>query len=378
MDAAPQPPTNAPLSGTLVLDLSRMLPGAVLARQLLDLGARLIKIEAPEGGDPMRFTPPLVGGTGVGFTAFFRGAESVCLDLREEANAAAVERISRTADVLIESFRPGTLERWGLGPDRLLDGNSALVVVSLPGFRAQGPLAGRVGHDLNFVAESGLLSLLPGDGVPRVQMADVTTGLLATGSILAALLRRERTGRGCHIEQPLSAAPMAWLTWAWAAAAAGGESTIELLLSGRAPCYRLYTCGDGLRIALGAIEPKFWISFLEMLDLGRLAAAGLDPGEEGRRAAAEIERVLASRPREHWLRLAEERNLPVSACRDLAQAQADPSFRASMTLEEARAPGGEAVEAPAPALALGATPERRAPALGEHTELVLEEFCIPR
>ena len=140
-----------PLAGTVVLDVSRMLPGAVLARTLVDLGARVVKVEDPRSGDPMRVTPPLVGGTGAGFLAFFRGVESVAIDLKAPAGAAALRKMARHADVLVESFRPGTLERWDLGYDRLAALNPGLVVVSLSSFGSEGEDADRIGHDLERV-----------------------------------------------------------------------------------------------------------------------------------------------------------------------------------------------------------------------------------
>ncbi|NOZ78965.1 MAG: CoA transferase [Acidobacteria bacterium] len=368
------PLIERPLDGIVVLDLSRMLPGAVLARQLLDLGARVVKVEEPAAGDPMRLVPPVVGGVGTGFAVFFRGAESVCLDLRREEDQARVARLAGRVDVVVESFRPGTLERWGLAPAKLIGANPRLVVCSLPAFPSAGVAADRVGHDLNFVASCGLLSLLPGHGVARIQIADFTAGLLAVSSIVAALLTRASTGRGGWIEQPLATAPLAWLGWPWADAAAGGLSGMQLLLGGRLPCYRLYRCGEDGEIAVGALEPKFWTGFVGMLGLDGLARHGMDPGEDGRRAAAEIERVLATQPRAYWLERARELGLPVSAVHTLEEAREDPFYSEPGILETIRTPGGETVEAPGPALASGVTPDRPAPALGEHTRAILREF----
>ena len=160
-----------------------MLPGAVLARQLIDLGARLIKIEQPGSGDFLRTAPPLVDGVGVGFSILLRGTESVCLDLRNPADAEHIVSLIRHADVLVESFRPGTMERWRIGPDRLRGVNPALVWCSLSGFGRNERVADRVGHDLNFTAMSGLLSVISDDGVPGVQLVDVTSGLLAAVGI---------------------------------------------------------------------------------------------------------------------------------------------------------------------------------------------------
>ncbi len=228
-----------PLDGVVVLDVSRMLPGAVLARMLLDMGARLIKVEQPRVGDPMRALPPLVGGVGAGFCAFLRGAESISLDCKQSRDRGVLLELARRADVLVESFRPGMLEGWGLGPERLSAANPSLVICSLAGFTAEGPEAGRVGHDINFIASAGLMSLMPTGGLPGVQIADVTSALLASSAVLAALLERQRTARGIHVRQPLAAGSLPFLTLAMADEAAGDESAARRLLSGACPAYRL-------------------------------------------------------------------------------------------------------------------------------------------
>ncbi len=367
----------APLQGLVVLDLSRMLPGAVLARQLLDLGARVLKVEDPVAGDPFRHTPPLVGNTGAGFVACYRGAESLGLDLRSPGGAAAVRRLAKGADVLVESFRPGTMARWGLGRERLAALNPGLVWCSLSGFGRAPGWAGRVGHDLNFTAMAGVLDLVPGGALPHILLADVAAGLLAASAVLAALLERHRSGVGSVVEQPLAAAPLPFLTWPWADRAAGGDSVAATLLSGRCPSYRLYACADGGRVAVAALEPKLWVGLVELLGLRHLAGAGLDLGPEGERAAREVAAAFAGAPAEHWLGAAAERGLPVTPVNDLDAARAEPYFRAAGLLEEATAPGGATVEVPGPWLpSLGRTPSRPAPRLGEHTAKVLEEFGI--
>lgn len=364
-----------PLEGTTVLDASRMLPGAVLARMLLDMGARLIKVEQPEGGDPMRLLPPRVGGVGAGFCAFFRGAQSVGLDLRRPRDAAILRQLAGRADVLVESFRPGTLEAWGVGPAALQARHPALVICSLSGFGAQRDAAARVGHDINFVATAGLLAAMPGGGLPGVQIADVTAALLACSAVLAALLARQRTGRGTHLDQPLAAGPLPLVTLAMADAAAGEDSTAATLLSGACPAYRLYRCGDGRDIAVGALEPKFWAAFADALGLPEVASAGLDPGAAGREAARQVEEKLGSQPREHWLALARARQLPVTAVHDLRTALAELQ-EAGLT-EETPAPGGGTLTTPGPYVpSVGATPRHPAPRLGEHTASILREFGI--
>jgi crotonobetainyl-CoA:carnitine CoA-transferase CaiB-like acyl-CoA transferase len=360
-----------PLDGVVVLDVTRMLPGAVLARMLVDVGARVIKIEDPAGGDPMRLAAPQVDSIGAAFCGFFRGVESVCLNLREPSGAAALRKLARHADVLAESFRPGTLEGWGVGPERLRSANPSLVICSLSGFGCE---TDRVGHDLNFAAASGILSLLPGDGIPRIQLADVSTGLLASTAVMAALLGRARTGTGCHIDQPLVAGPLPFLTLALAETAAGGGGLLDGVLAGNCPAYRLYRCGDGLRIAVCLLEPKFWIEWVEALGLPDLAGSGLETGEGSRDAIRRVEERIAGRPREHWLALATERNLPVSADHDLDSAASELPAR---FLERAPTQGGGGLSVPGPFLpSLGRSPSRPAPRLGEHTESVLREFGV--
>lgn len=325
------------LTGTLVLDASRMLPGAVLARELIELGARVVKIEAPEGGDPMRLVPPVVDGAGAGFRAFYAGAESVCLDLKAPRGAGALRRLARHADVLVESFRPGTLDAWGAGPRRLAELNPSLVVCSLSSY---GQDTDRVGHDINFVAESGLYDLIGTERVPRVQIADVAAGLAACARVLAALLARERTGRGAHLDVALSAAPLPFLTLAAAERRAGGGGAVDRLLAGDCPAYGIYTCADGRRIAVGTLEPKFWVAFAEAAGLADLAGAGLDPDPHAR---ARVAARLAEAPAAHWMHIAAERNLPV-------------------TLVESVDAGFATSDAPP------------APRLGEHTHAVLTRF----
>lgn len=365
-----------PLDGILVLDLSRMLPGAVLARQLLDLGARLIKVEEPGTGDPMRMVPPEVGGIGVGFATFLRGAQSVALDLRDDGDADRLRRLSSRADLLVESFRPGTLEDWGLGWDDLRAENPRLVWCSLSSFGSAPEVRDLVAHDLNFSAMAGVLELV-GGRIPRLQLADITSGLLAASSIVAALLARERDGLGRRLEQPLAAGPLPFLTWAWAERALAGGGVLDTLLGGVCPCYRIYRCGDGKSLSLAALEPKFWSAFVGLLGLEELEGAAFALGEEGSETVAAIENALAAQPREHWLRIGAQRALPVGPVHRLEEAVADDTFALSGLTEETPLPGGGTAPGVGSWLVgIGRTPDRPAPKVGEHTDAVLTEFGI--
>ncbi|MGD8441073.1 MAG: CaiB/BaiF CoA-transferase family protein [Holophagae bacterium] len=366
--------SELPLEGMLVVDVSRMLPGAVLARQLIDLGARLIKVEEPGTGDPMRMVPPIVDGVGIGFQTLLRGAESVCLDLTRDDGRARFAALARRADVVIESFRPGTMSGWGLGSETLTGANPRLVWCSLSSFGRAEAVRHRLAHDLNLIALTGALEAM-GPDQPRLQLADVSAGLLAASSVLAALLRRQRTGSGGRVDQPLLTGPLPFMTWRWAEAAAGREEVVDLLLGGGCPCYRTYRCGDGARIAVSALEAKFWLGFVTMLGAGDLDQAGFAMGDDGCAVVERVEEILDRHPRSHWLAIAEQRGLPVSAVHDAAAAGRDAVFADAGVTEQMSLPGGGAQTGVGPWLPdAGRTPAGPAPLLGEHTDAVLTEL----
>ena len=377
MNSKPRSAHQLPLEGLLVVDVSRMLPGAVLARQLLDLGVRLIKVEEPGVGDPMRMVPPLTGGVGIGFASMMRGAESIVLDLRSDRDAERLRRLIDRADVLVESFRPGTLDGWGLGHDSVLDANPRLVWCSLSSFGQSAGAASGIGHDVNFVAATGALRTMMTTGIPGLQLADVGGALLAASAVLAALFHRERTGRGRVIDQPLVSGPLPFMTWAWAEDALGEGRPMADLLSGGCACYRTYRCSDGVELAVGTLEPKFWSTFIQLLGLPELATAGHDPGEAGAAAADRIAAALRRQPAAHWLALAEAHGLPVNRVLNVAEARSSGGLAGLGLIESTPLPGDDSVETPGPFLpSLGRTPATPAPQVGEHTDEILDEFGI--
>ena len=362
-----------PLDGVVVLDVSRLLPGGVLARQLLDLGARVIKIEEPGTGDPMRMVPPLVGGVGVGFATLLRGAESVCLDLTSEEGQAQLRSLASRADVLVESFRPGTMTGWGLGYETLAELNPRLVWCSLSSFGRAEAVRNRLAHDLNLIALTGALEAM-GPEQPRLQLADVGAGMLAASSILAALLRRQRTGCGGRVDQPLITGALPFVTWRWAEAAAGREQVVDLLLGGACPCYRTYRCAGGELMAVSALEPKFWIGFVNMLGLEDLDGSGFAMGDDAVSVVTRVEEVLGEQERDYWLALAGDRGLPLSAVNTVGEAAREKIVVDAGLVEELSTPDGETVAGVGPWLPdIGRTPDRPAPRLGEHTDAVLGE-----
>lgn len=312
-------PTFRPLAGVRVLDLSRLLPGPFLTQLLADLGADVVKVEEPGVGDHARWTHPEVDGAGYAFAAVNRGKRSIPLDLKKPGGVEVARRLAARADVLVESFRPGVMDRLGLGDAALEALNPRLVRVSLVGY-PPGPLRGAPGHDLNYESVSGILAAQgePGRPMPgAAPLGDVAGALYAAAGLLAALLERGRTGRGRRVEVALSEAALAANALLLARARADpppapGEPPPEpgpWDLSGTLVCYRLYRCADGAHAALACLEPKFWSRFVEASGRPDLEALHLDASPDAHRR---LEAAFAARPLAAWLDLAARHGVPLT------------------------------------------------------------------
>ncbi len=290
------------LEGTTVVDLSRLLPGPMCTWYLQGLGAKVIKVESPGGGDYMRHLPPFDHtGTGIWFAAVNAGKRSVVLDLRRKTAIHALKAMLRRADVLVESFRPGVLASMGLDPRELLTSHPRLVIASITGFGQSGPWSHQPGHDIGFCALAGLLSLQKRHhGVPDLpgaQVADLAGGAL-TGAltIVAALLERERSGQGQWLDISMTESAMALMAPVLAATALTGKdpSPGSEALTGGLPAYGIYRCADGRLLTIAAIEPKFWQKLCQVV--------GSDlPMERGA-----LEAIFATRPRDLWVELLDQ------------------------------------------------------------------------
>ena len=300
-------PRPAPLAGLKVLDLSRLLPGPYATLVLADLGADVVKVEDPGLGDYARHMPPLVEGTSALFLALNRGKRSLALDLKAPADRETFLLLAEKADVVVESFRPGVMARLGVGYETLAARNRGLVFCSLSGFGQEGPYAGRAGHDLGYLALSGVLGLIDGHGAPgqpNVQLADIAGGaLVAVGGILAALWGRAGTGEGRWVDTSLTEGVMsvgAMFLGPFLAGHAEPPRAGRGVLSGERPCYALYPTADGRLLAVAALEPKFWSAFCGALGRADLEPFGLADGEEGARVQAEVRAILARRTLAEW------------------------------------------------------------------------------
>ncbi len=362
---------DRPLAGLLVVDLSRYLPGPLTTRLLADLGARVIKLEEPKLGDPVRQAIPQKRGQSSLAALLLSGHESLALDLKNPRAAQVVEELLPHADVLVESFRPGTLERLGLAPRRLRQRFPRLVICSLTGWGQDGPRAHRAGHDLTYQAIAG--SLAATGSMPAVQVADLVGAWSAVTAILAALYNRQRSGAGCWIDQALlDAAGHANLT-AWASEADGPKAVAEALpLTGALPCYDLYPTRDGGLLALGALEPRFWQRFCRAVERRDLLHLQYSRRPENRHAIAEL---IRSRNRQEWAELMAEHDLPVDPVLSAAEALAEPQVAHRDLVR--RGPDQQ-LRAGFPALFNDRRPRggEVVPRLGEHSRNLVEEFGL--
>jgi alpha-methylacyl-CoA racemase len=318
-----------PLAGVLVVDLTRYLPGPFASRELLRLGARVVRLEAPEG-DPMREIAP-------GWDAALNaGKESVACDLKAEPELGRA--LCTRADVVLDGFRPGVADRLGIGPAHLPD---TVVYCSITGFGSEGRHAGRAGHDLNYLGWAGTLADTA-PALPPVQIADLGAGaLVAVAQVLAALYERERTGRGRRIEISMTHG-----SHRFAAHRLGGEP-LERLLTGGLACYAIYGTADGRHLTLTAVEPKFFRRLCELLGKEELAERQYDPDQEPLRAV--LRETFASKELAAWLERFESEDVMVGPVATLGEGAAE----------------------------FGEPPQSSpAPGLGEHTETWRKELGL--
>ncbi len=298
-----------PLAGTLVVDLTRYLPGAYASRELLRLGARVVRLEAPHG-DPMRHVAPAWD------EALGAGKESVACDLKTEPELARA--LCARADVVLEGFRPGVAARLGIGPD---DVPERTVYCSITGFGAEGEHAARVGHDLNYLGWAGVLSDTA-PGLPPLQPADLAAGALAaTVEVLAALLERERTGVGGRLTISMTHGAHRLASHRLGP---DGQNTDPLprFLTGGLACYRIYGTADGRHLTVGALEPKFFVRLCEVVGRPELAELHLD-GARQEELAGELAAVFAERPLAEWLERFDRDEVAVGPVATLAEAAAE-------------------------------------------------------
>jgi alpha-methylacyl-CoA racemase len=345
---------------------------------LADMGADVVKVEEPGGGDYLRWSPPLVDGRGVLFNAINRNKRSITLNLKTPEGRDLLLQLAEHADVLVEGNRPGVMARLGVGWDVLQARNPKLVMCSITGYGQDGPYASRAGHDLNYMATAGALGLNGADDGPpvplSVQVADIGGGGLASAvAILAGLVEVSRGGQGRWIDASMFDGAVSWLSLVLAAHGAGEHvGRGDQRLGGRYACYRVYACKDGGFYSVGALEPKFWATLCETIERPDLLDQQFADGDQGAHVHAAMESVFLSRTRKEWEQKLEGLDVCCEPVLELSEVASHPQVVARGLL--ATTPAGIEVR---PGIRLRADWKRSgAPDLGEHTADILAEVGI--
>jgi len=367
--------TNPLLRGVRVLDLSRLLPGPYCTLLLAQLGAEIIKIEEPNGGDYARSLSTEL------FSLVNRGKQSLTLDLRKPEGVELLKKLAAEADVLLESFRPGVMDKLGCGYEALKAVNPRLVYAALTGYGQSGPYRDRAGHDMNYCGYAGALDQIgSADGgavLSNTQIADLAGGALtcATG-ILAGVIGARTSGVGCFVDSAMLDGTLALQVVALGTLRTIGKTQPRGtdMLTGGLPNYNLYECADGKWFALGTLEMKFWQSFCKAVDRPDLGKRPMAPGKLALEVHAEVAALFKTRTRDEW----EELLAPADACTSgiytLEEALENEQVRARGLVESDN--GKPAIGSPLQFRDAVAATTVAAPKLGEHTTAILGKLGL--
>jgi crotonobetainyl-CoA:carnitine CoA-transferase CaiB-like acyl-CoA transferase len=379
--------TALPLSDVKVLDLTRLLPGGFCSLLLADFGAEVLKVEDTGMGDYVRWSPPYYGSDeqqGLGtrsalYLSLNRGKRSIRLDLKSDAGREALLRLAESYDVVLDGFRPGVLDRLGVGYERLREANPAIVVCAITGYGQDGPNQQRAGHDMNYLGLIGMLGLSGEKDGPPVssagQIADVNGGLMAAVGVMAALNESRRSGQGQLVDVSMADGALSWLAMVAAKYFCDGEVPRrgEGMLSGGVLCYIPYEAADGW-VTCGALEPKFWAAFCNGVERPDLIEVQFQaPGSDAWR---DVAAVFRSRSREEWRRFNDEHDCCIEPVLDLDEALDSELVREREMVVEMEQPGLGTIRQIGVPVKMSRTPgdpTRPAPAFGEHTAAVLAE-----
>ena len=355
-----------PLTGIRILDLTQYLPFSYGSQLLVNLGAEVVKVEPPGGelGRAMTTT----------FDAVSRGKRSITLDLKDPAGASLFLDLLPRFDVVYESFRPGTMARFGLAPDELLARSQKLVIVSATGYGQDGPYAQRPGHDGNYLAVAG--ALRPAADMPPVlpalPVADMSTGVFCALTIVAGVMSARQTGRGQHIDLAMSDVALSMNLFA---VASGLSGAVGLpwpdMVTGECPCYGTFRTGDGEWIMLGNIEPKFWRAFLDAVGLPQYLDDALAVGERARIVKADIQAAIQEQPAAYWDQVLGGVDVCYSPVHHITSVPDDPHMRHRGIL--LRQQSASTTRYPALFGAWPTAEDGPVPALGEANSSLLEE-----
>ena len=371
------------LTGIRVLDLSRLLPGPFLTMVLADMGADVVKVEDPKLGDYLRAFPPAKGGMSGRFLAVNRGKRSIALDLKDAAAKATFLAMVEKADVVVESFRPGVMAKLGLSYDELAARNSKIILCSISGFGQTGPYVDRAGHDLGYIALAGVLAM--GGGVaggppsmPGVQIADLAGGALwGATAILGALVGRQRTGKGAHLDISMTEGALALLAAELGNQDCGAKPTRGTeTLNGGVAGYGIYATKDERYLAVGALEPKFWIALNTAIGRPPNVSEIVGKPAEQAKTRAELAAIFATKTAAEWDEILAKHDCCVEVVIETGELATHPLHVArEVFFSIDGGPNVGPVQQVRTPLGTPQTP-RLAPRHGEHTAEVLAEYGV--
>lgn len=369
-----------PLAGIRVLDLTRQFPGPLATMMLGDLGADVVKIEQPPGGDMMRHLPPLVEGIGAGFLALNRSKRSLAVDLKHPRGRGLFLDLAAGADLVVEGFRPGVIDRLGIGYQELRARRPDVILCSISGYGQDGPDRERAGHDIDYCARTGVLGATGDRGapptMPGVQVGDVAGGTWqAMAAVFAALYHRARTGRGQWLDVSMTDGVLTTTLLALQEPLAGGEMPPrgEAPLTGGLPGYGVFETADGRHLAVGALEPHFFDALCQAVGRSDLQGQGMSLGEQARGVRAELADALRQRTRDEWMEVFSGVDACVEPVREGREVFDDPQLTARGMFFSMQHPQAGTIRQVATPLRLegSQTPTLPPPPLGGHTVEIL-------
>lgn len=361
-----------PLTGIKILDFTRLLPGPMCTLHLADMGADVIKIEDPQVGDYARSIPPIQNKNSVFFNSVNRNKRSISVDYSKEKGREIVLKLVETADVVIESFRPGVMRKLGLDYDSVKKVNPRIVYCSVTGYGQTGPYSDKAGHDINFCGYTGVLDRKGATSfIPNFQLGDIVGGSLnAAMAILAALVQQKMTGEGQYLDVAMMDGILAHSTPDLAQVNYGEKG----FLTGALPCYAIYETSDKKFMALGALEFKFWERFCKAIDRADLIPFHMVMDEAAESTFAEVKAIFKSNTRDYWTEKLKDSDCCATPILSLKEALTNEQVVArNMVRTENHPAEGEVVQFALPYQSSSFNFEitQPAPALGEHTQAEL-------
>lgn len=371
-----------PLEGVKVLDLTRLLPGAFCTMFLADFGAEVLKVEDTLQGDYMRFIPPYMDNEGVQFMALNRNKKSMKLNLKTDAGKNILRRLVKEYDVLVEGFRPGVMDKLGVGYETLKKENPRLIYCAITGYGQNGPYKNKAGHDNNYISLAGILDVTGKSGgeatLLGVQVADLGGGaLMAAIGVLTAIIGRQKSGEGTFVDISMQDGALAWLSAIVAKYLVDKEIPLrgELYLNGALLAYDVYPTKDGRFMSLGALEPKFWETFCKAIGRADIIPEFMAQGERKKQLQDELRAVFQSKTQNEWVEFFKDMEVCCEPVKTIPEVIEDAHLKERRMFIDVPAPSGamtKQVNNPIKFSSVSDIKRKPSPRLGEHTQEVLK------